>query len=125
MDDSEGRLAALGTAIPEISLPRKDVDLQKWAVIACDQFTQDPAYWEDVAKTVGTSPSTFHIILPERYLDDKRPDRIEGIHRTMASYLAEGVLAPPMRVRVDIASNNSLCRWCRLRVKSSDLYDCY
>jgi hypothetical protein len=89
----------LGTVIPKISLPRNDVDLQKWAVIACDQFTQDPAYWEDVAKTVGASPSAFNLILPERYLGDARhSNRVEGIHRAMAAYLAEGVLpAPPMR----------------------------
>ncbi|GHV73772.1 hypothetical protein AGMMS49940_10740 [Spirochaetia bacterium] len=98
MGDSTERLAVLGTAIPEISLPRSDVDLQKWAVIACDQFTQDTAYWEDVAKTVGPSPSTFNLILPERYLEDAhRQNRVEGIHRAMTAYLAEGVLAPPIR----------------------------
>jgi hypothetical protein len=57
MADLTERLAALGTAIPEISLPQGSVDLQKWAVIACDQFTQDRSYWEKVKKTIGPSPS--------------------------------------------------------------------
>ncbi|MDR2078584.1 MAG: DUF1015 domain-containing protein, partial [Treponema sp.] len=95
MTGSEERLAALGTAIPEITLPGRDVDLQKWAVIACDQFTQDRAYWEDVRKTAGVSPSVLNMIFPEIYLEDAgRKDRVRAIHRAMASYLREGVLAP-------------------------------
>ncbi|MDR1596985.1 MAG: DUF1015 domain-containing protein [Treponema sp.] len=98
MTGSEERLAALGTAIPEITLPGQDVDLQKWTVIACDQFTQDRAYWEDVRKTAGVSPSTLNMIFPEIYLEDAgRKDRVQAIHRTMASYLGEGVLAPAQR----------------------------
>ncbi|WP_010255663.1 DUF1015 domain-containing protein [Treponema primitia] len=95
MTDSKRRLAALGTMIPEITLPGGDVDLEKWAVIACDQFTQDRSYWEDVRKTAAPSPSALNMIFPEVYLDDAgREDRIRNIHRTMASYLADGVLAP-------------------------------
>jgi hypothetical protein len=97
MTGSEERLAALGTAIPEITLPGGDVDLQKWAVIACDQFTQDRSYWEDVRKTAGASPSALNIIFPEIYLGEAgREDRVQAIHRTMASYLT-GVLAPAQR----------------------------
>ena len=42
--------------------------MEKWAVIACDQFTSDPAYWARVAETVGNAPSTLRLILPEAEL---------------------------------------------------------
>ncbi len=48
----------IGIQIPEILLPRRDVDLHKWAVIACDQFTSEPEYWNQVREIVGNSPST-------------------------------------------------------------------
>ncbi|MDR3343513.1 MAG: DUF1015 domain-containing protein [Treponema sp.] len=92
------RLAALGIAIPEIVLPRPGVDLKKWAVIACDQFTQDQGYWETVQNTVGAAPSALKVILPEIYLEaGGRAERIRRIHQTMDSYLAEGILTLPRR----------------------------
>ena len=61
----------------EILLPDfKQVDGNRWAVIACDQYTSEPAYWEDVARTAGDAPSTLRMILPEVYLsqaDDRIP----------------------------------------------------
>jgi len=91
------RLAALGVRVPEILLPREGTDLTKWAVIACDQFTQDRAYWEEVKTRVGNSPSTLNLIYPEVYLGDAdRPERIRRIHQAMESYL-EGAFAPPRR----------------------------
>ncbi len=54
----------------------------KWAVIACDQFTSDPDYWETVRKTVGDAPSTLSMILPEAYLGEA-PTRVPAIHRAM------------------------------------------
>jgi uncharacterized protein (DUF1015 family) len=98
MDTVDDRLAALGTAIPDIILPCSGVDLEKWAVIACDQFTQDPSYWEAVAKTAGSSPSTLNLIFPELYLgEDTGEERIRAIHRNMASYLEDGTLSEPLR----------------------------
>jgi hypothetical protein len=113
MADSIRRLAALGTAIPEISLPRDDVDLQKWAVIACDQFTQDRSYWGDVKKIAGPSPSTLNLIFPEIYLEDpSREARITGIRQAMKSYLKEGVLAPPRQgcVYIERSTPHHQCR---------------
>ena len=40
-------------------------DAKKWSVIACDQFTGDPAYWEKTAAEAGSSHSTLNLILPE------------------------------------------------------------
>ena len=75
----------------DILLP-KNVDFSKWAVIACDQFTSQPEYWEGVSKEVGDAPSTLHMILPEVMLPGTDA-QIAGIHRMMASYLADGVFA--------------------------------
>lgn len=63
-----------------------------WSVIACDQFTGDPGYWEQTAETVGESPSTLGLILPEVYLDEPDvQDRIHAIHDTMRRYLSDGI----------------------------------
>ena len=62
-----------------------------WAVIACDQFTSDNAYWERVKKNVGADISTYNMILPEIFLEDNAKERIENINKTMRDYLDEGV----------------------------------
>lgn len=67
-------------------------DAKKWSVIACDQFTGDPAYWEKTAAEAGSAPSTLNLILPELYLEE--PDvqaRIERIQTTMQDYLDSGI----------------------------------
>ena len=48
--------------------------MEKWAVVACDQFTSQPEYWEAVEKTVGDAPSTLRLILPEAKLGDPNVD---------------------------------------------------
>ena len=48
----------------DILLP-KSADMHRWAVIACDQFTSDAAYWQRVRQVAGEEPSTIHMILPE------------------------------------------------------------
>ena len=73
----------------DILLP-KNADFSKWAVIACDQFTSQPEYWEEVAKEVGNAPSTLHMILPEVLLPGT-DEQIAAIHKTMADYLSAGV----------------------------------
>jgi hypothetical protein len=74
--------------IPKILLPRPGVDLAKWAVIACDQFTSEPEYWQAVADLVGDAPSTYHITLPEVYLETpEEARRVEAIRQTMHDYL--------------------------------------
>ena len=80
---------ALHTA--DILLPRPGVDLSKWAVVACDQFTAQPEYWESAGALVGDKPSALRLILPETWLAE-RDDRVPAIHRAMAGYLDAGVL---------------------------------
>ena len=83
-----------GLQIPEILLPSK-VDLSKWSVIACDQYTQDKNYWKKAEENAGDSPSTLNLILPEVYLSSPdKAQRIEKIRKTMKDYLSAGVFAP-------------------------------
>ena len=77
-----------GVTIPEILLPKPGVDLSKWAVVACDQYTAQPEYWEEVKGVVGGAPSTLNIIYPEAWLAQGEA-RIESINRAMAEYEKE------------------------------------
>ena len=75
----------------EVLLPQVK-DLEKWSVIACDQFTADPAYWERVSAYVGQEPSTLRLMLPEAWL--ARPDRPRleaAIIENMERYLDRGL----------------------------------
>lgn len=75
-----------------ILLPKKD--FERWAVIACDQFTSEGDYWAETERTVGDAPSTLRITLPEIYLEDGDVDtRIAKINATMEEYLSSDVLA--------------------------------
>lgn len=85
---------ALKTA--EILLPREGIDYQKWSVVACDQFTAQPEYWDQAEALVGESPSALRLILPEARLSDSEA-RIPAIHRAMAAYLADGTLVPAVQ----------------------------
>ncbi|HPG92279.1 MAG TPA: DUF1015 domain-containing protein [Clostridia bacterium] len=76
---------------PNILLPRKDIDLTKWAVIACDQFTSEPKYWNEVAEVAKNAPSTLHITLPEIYLSKVNEEKIDEINDTINRYLSEGI----------------------------------
>lgn len=79
--------------LPQLLLPAPTVDLSRFAVIACDQFTAEPALWAETERLVGDAPSALHLILPEVYLDASA-DRIPAIHRTMQSFLQNGILRP-------------------------------
>jgi hypothetical protein len=85
----------IGIQIPQVYLPKAGTDLQRWAVIACDQFTSEPQYWADVKEFVGTAPSTLNLTFPEVYLDQPgAPERISAIGLAMQEYLRSGLLAP-------------------------------
>ncbi len=66
------------------------VDGAKWAVIACDQYTSEPKYWEKAKELVGDEPSTLSLILPEVYLNEAST-RVPLINANMEEYL-KGVL---------------------------------
>ena len=122
MQDLQQRFAALGIAIPEIMLPKSGVDLQKWAVIACDQFTQDRAYWAEVEGFVGEAPSTLNLIFPEIYIGDQgRENRILNIHQAMNTYLSNGIFAAPRQGMVYVERTTSYQRSRRGLVVAADL----
>ena len=73
--------------IPRIILPRKD--FRHWAVIACDQFTSDRAYWDRVAQEVRNRPSTLQFILPEIDLGEDDEARIKEAGEWMRAALVE------------------------------------
>ena len=88
----------LGVQVPVTYLPKKGIELSKWAVIACDQYTSQPGYWKEVADYVGDSPSTYHLVLPEVYLGtDKETERVLTTQSMMRNYLAQGILEPHNR----------------------------
>ena len=75
----------------DILFPQVD-SMEKWAVIACDQFTSDPAYWERVRQHAEGSPSTINLILPEAELGTPQEAAHTAlINRTMAEYLDANV----------------------------------
>ncbi len=74
----------------KILLP-DSVDMEKWAVVACDQFTSDLSYWQKLREFIGNEKSTLDLILPEIFLDDKCDERIEKINQNIENYLNSGV----------------------------------
>ena len=75
----------------EILLPANK-DYKKWAVIACDQYSAERAYWNEIEASVGDSSSTLRLTLPEVYLRDADVrEREDAIGKTAAKYLQEGV----------------------------------
>lgn len=80
---------------PDVLLPMKGISLHKWAVVACDQFTSQPEYWQQADAIVGDAPSTLHMVYPEAYLLSGGCDRVPEIHAAMQTYLQEGVFAAP------------------------------
>lgn len=81
----------IGFLPADILLPQ-GCDMTKWSVVACDQYTSEPEYWENVRQFVGSSPSTLHLMLPEAELNkDDVKQRIDAINKNMDRYLDEGV----------------------------------
>lgn len=79
----------LGFLPADIMLPQ-GCDMTKWSVIACDQYTSEPEYWQNADKFVGGAPSSLRLILPEAEL--KLPDvqqRIDSINQSMEKYLSK------------------------------------
>ncbi|MGN0687709.1 MAG: DUF1015 domain-containing protein [Oscillospiraceae bacterium] len=77
----------------DILLPKLDAEgMTKWSVVACDQYTSEPQYWEAAAQTVGSAPSALKLILPEAYLESAdAAQRIAAINAEMERYLAEDI----------------------------------
>ncbi len=74
--------------IPQNAAPGK---MYRWSVVACDQYTSEPKYWQTVEDIVGDDPSTLKITVPEVYLKDEDiNERIEKANLTMHKYIEDG-----------------------------------
>ena len=86
-------ISELGFAVPDILIPQKGTDLEKWAVIACDQYTSEPEYWKKAEEKAGDAPSALNLVLPEVYLGkDEEAEKLESIAKTAPEYLNSGIL---------------------------------
>ncbi len=74
-----------------ILLPRTD-DMTAWACIACDQFTSQPEYWNELSSLVKGKKTTLDLTLPEIYLEDNPDERIKNINKNIKDYLASGTM---------------------------------
>lgn len=73
----------------DILIP-KDIDLTKWSVVACDQYTSQPEYWKEMSEIVGDAPSALNIVFPEAFLSEGDA-RIAQINAKMKEYMESGI----------------------------------
>ena len=79
----------------EILIPDFDKNSgTKWAVVACDQFTSEPEYWEAAAKIAGDEPSALNLMIPEVYLAETE-ERLPKVHNTMEDYIKNVLVSHP------------------------------
>lgn len=111
-----------GIELPKILLPKKDLDLKAWSVIACDQYTQDREYWNNVSDVAKDKPSTLHIILPEIYLGDgDKALRINNIQKNMVDYLSNNVFMPETSMMIYLERKTAYGRVRKGLVTAIDL----
>ena len=109
----------------EILLPNVE-DMSKWAVIACDQFTSDQAYWDRVRKTAEGVPSTINLILPEAELGSaQEAAHTKLINETMADYLNKNIFTayPNSLVYIERTLENGSVRPGLIGAVDLDAYD--
>lgn len=76
----------------DILLPKDKNNMESWSVVACDQYTSDKKYWNEVENIVKDKFSTLRITLPEIYLEEDGVEkRIANINDTMKNYMENGV----------------------------------
>ncbi len=126
MQTIDERFMKLGLRPADILLPVKSVDLSRWAVVACDQFTSEPEYWKRVEEYVGQAPSTLHLIYPEVYLEEPdKEERIKRIDQTMRQYLDQQLFAtyPHSFLLVHRTTAIGHSRWGLMAALDLDQYD--
>ena len=109
----------------DILMPRTD-SMEKWAVIACDQFTSDQAYWDRVRKNAEGAVSTINLILPEAELGtEKEAEHTAVINATMKRYMDEDVFTtyPNSFVYVERQLENGTIREGLVGMVDLDAYD--
>ena len=109
----------------DILLPKTDA-MEKWAVIACDQFTSDPEYWDRVRKNAEGAVSAINLILPEAELGTEREEaHIDLINRTMVEYVEQDVFAvyPGSYIYVERTLENGTIRKGLMGMVDLETYD--
>lgn len=109
----------------DILMPKTD-HMEKWAVIACDQFTSDAAYWDRVRKNAEGAVSTINLILPEAELGtEKEAAHTAEINATMKKYMDENVFTvyPNSYVYVERTLENGSIREGLVGMVDLDAYD--
>lgn len=108
-----------------ILLPQ-NCDLPLWSVVACDQYTSQPEYWQRVEERVGKAPSALRLILPESCLDGPSVEMdIMEINNTMSRYLREGRFRefPDAMIYVERTMSNGLVRRGLIGMVDLEQYD--
>mgnify|MGYP000288641583 CR=1 FL=1 len=116
----------IGVKIPTVLLPKKGIDMTKWSVIACDQYTSEPEYWAEVEKIVGNSPSALKLTFPEVYLErEGKEERITQINSTMENYIKENILEAhgPCFIYVDRKTSHTPSRKGLIMAVDLEKYD--
>ena len=108
----------------DILLP-VNCDLEKWAVIACDQYTSQPEYWYGVKKYVGDAPSTLHMFFPEAELQTLTEEHYAAYCKTMLQYLEDNTLCsyPSSYIYVERTLQNGCVRQGIVGVVDLERYD--
>jgi hypothetical protein len=127
MTESLEKLSEHALRSCDILVPKSSVDLHRWAVVACDQYTSQPDYWKRVESYVGEHPSTLKLIYPEVYLEEEdHSHRIERINAEMERYLQEELFDhyPDSMFLIErTSSENGHSRWGLLACLDLEHYD--
>lgn len=116
----------IGLKVPEIYLPKKEINLEKRAVVACDQYTSQPKYRKDVKNIAGEEPSTYNIIFPEIYLEKEgKEKRIQNIQSHMNTYIDKWILENkwPCFVLIDRKTSHQISRKWLVIALDLETYD--
>ena len=104
-------------------LPGQQYATAHWPVVACDQYTSQPEYWEQRSAEISDAPSTLRLILPECWLCETK-ERVPAIQKTMCDYLNRGILSRTIDglvlIRRTIAAGD---RWGLLITVDLERYD--
>ena len=91
MKTAKEKLADVGAAVPRLLFPKEGINLQKFAVIACDQYSAQEEYWDAARDFIGSVPSSLQLMMPEAWLG-KEPSHENAVPEHMRRYLADGTL---------------------------------
>ena len=91
MRTTREKLASVGAAVPRLWFPQQQVNLQKFAVVACDQYSAQKEYWDAVQNFVGSAPSALQLMMPEAWLG-KNQAHAQAVPGRMEQYLTDGTL---------------------------------